>query len=86
MVREQRLIPDGYVVSRDERFLHFFEIEIYNPMTRAKLESYARMMVDFDSFGFEFAVLSVNKHGHITPVDLRMHYFNWLSRMAERQA
>lgn len=74
-----RMEPDAFVIDKAARSLHFFEIEVYNPMTRAKLQTYARLVTDLDSFEIEFAVYVVNKYGHINPVDLLPHYVEWLN-------
>ncbi len=74
MVEAFRFEPDAYVVNAEEAFVHFFEVEVYNPMTAEKLRSYGRLMIDMEFHGIEFAVLVVNKYGHINTVDLLPYY------------
>lgn len=78
MIRDCRFEPDAYVVNASERFLHFFEVEVYNPMTAGKLSAYAKMWSDMAYYGVEFAVLVVNKYGHINSVPMQPYYFEWI--------
>lgn len=78
MVRDFRMEPDAYVVNSDEGFVHFFEVEVFNPMEDRKLDAYAKLQIDFAAFGVDFQVLVVNKYGHINTVDLLPYYARWL--------
>lgn len=80
-----RQLPDAFVVNRDQQFVHFFEVEITSPMSRAKLHSYAQMVAVFDYYHIEFAVFSVNQYGHINLVDLLPYYAQWLKSQQEKQ-
>lgn len=70
----RRFVPDAYALDRTARELHFFEIEVYNPMTSAKLQAYGRLQTDMAAFGVDFQVLVVNKYGHVNRVDLLPYY------------
>lgn len=74
MLTAFRFEPDAYALDVKAGFLHFFEIEVYNPMTTAKLKAYGRLMMNLNYYGIEFAVLVVNKYGHINTVDLLPYY------------
>ena len=74
--------PDAYVVDRAERDLHFFEIEVYNPMAHDKLLAYGKMQTDMAYYGIDFGVYVVNKYGHINRVDLLPYYAEWLTEVA----
>lgn len=69
ILRRLRLEPDAYAISKDEHWLHFFEIEVYNPMTNHKLEMYGKLALEMDYYRIEFGVLVVNKYGHINEVE-----------------
>jgi hypothetical protein len=71
LVREfAQFVPDAYRIDRDARCLHFFEIEVYNPMRHAKLHAYGKLQTDMAYYGIDFGVYVVNKYGHINRVDL----------------
>lgn len=77
------LIPDAYLINKDERELHFFEVEVTSPMSLAKLQAYAVFLTVMDYYRVEFAVFTVNQHGHINQVDLLPHYWDWLKRQQQ---
>lgn len=70
----KKFIPDAYLIDKEERCLHFFEIEIFNPMREAKLDAYGWFATDMAGFGIDFGVYTVNKYGHINRVDLLPYY------------
>lgn len=74
-----KLIPDAYVIERDERELHFFEVEVCSPMSRHKLRSYGKFAIDLAYYEINFALFTVNQHGHLYGVDLMPHYADWLA-------
>ena len=83
LVREFRAFePDAYIVDRAERDLHFFEIEVYNPMAHDKLLAYGKMQTDMAYYGIDFGVYVANKYGHINRVDLLPYYAQWLRENA----
>jgi hypothetical protein len=41
-ILQLRFVPDAYAVSKADRWLHFFEIEVYNPMATEKLRAYGK--------------------------------------------
>jgi hypothetical protein len=83
MVMGLSLVPDGYAIHLDEQELLFFEVEVHSPMSTRKLRSYGNFMIDLAGLGIGFAVLTVNKHGHINEVDLMPHYASWLAEVSQ---
>jgi hypothetical protein len=78
--RFNKYIPDAFIIDKAEMLLHFFEIEVYNPMTNGKLEAYGWLTTDMAAHGIDFGVYVVNKYGHINRVDLLPHYVRALQR------
>jgi hypothetical protein len=85
-LKAMELIPDAFVIHPETDELHFFEVEIRHILTNTKLQEYARFLTVMDYYGIEFAVFSVNQHGHINQVSLLPHYITWVkAQQAERQ-
>ena len=81
-VRELNLVPDAYAMHTHLRELVFFEVEVYSPLSASKLKQYAKFMIDLAGFEIGFAVMVINRHGHINELDLMPHYASWLSEVA----
>jgi hypothetical protein len=77
------LVPDAFLINKDTAELHFFEVEVSSPMSRSKLQSYAKFLTDMHYYGIEFACFTVNQHGHINEVHLFPHYLDWLESQGE---
>jgi hypothetical protein len=81
------LLPDAYAVYPETMELHFFEVEVTHLLSREKMEAYAVFLTNMDYYGIEFAVFTVNQHGHINQVPLLHSYIDWLKdRMTESPA
>lgn len=78
VINDMPLIPDAFVVNKDDLSILFFEVEIYSPMNQNKLMTYGRLKADLAAFGVCFCVLVVNQYGHINEVDLMPYYAEWL--------
>ena len=78
------LLPDAFVIYKDTRELHFFEIEVTHIMSADKLQAYARFVTIMDFYEVEFGVFTVNQYGHIWQVALLPYYVDWLIAEQER--
>lgn len=74
MLTAVRMLPDAYAIDVAAKSVTFFEVEVYNPMRDAKMMAYGRLALDLDYYGIAFAVLVVNKYGHINEVPVYRHY------------
>lgn len=86
LLRHFTFVPDAYVVGVQDHRLDFFEVEIYNPMTTAKLQAYAVLAINLAYYDIDFSVFVVNKYGHINEVDLLPHYRDWLKKRTAARA
>lgn len=86
LIRRMVLVPDAYLINMDVPELHFFEVEVSSPMSRDKLQTYAKFLTDLHFYGIEFACFTVNQHGHINEVHLFPHYLDWLEAQGEIEA
>lgn len=78
VVKDISLIPDAFAIYPEEHEIHFFEVEITSLMSKAKLQIYAKMVTDLNTYGIELTVYTLNHHGHMNHVYLFPHYVEWL--------
>ena len=84
VLKSLELIPDAHAIHRETMELHFFEVEVTHLLSDTKMQEYARFVTIMDYYGIQFAVFTVNQHGHINEVPLIEHYVAWLrARQAE---
>jgi len=76
-VQGLRYEPDAYAIEKELRELVFFEVEVTSTLKLEKLRSYAAFAMDLAGI-VTFALMTVNKHGHINTIDLLHHYAAWL--------
>jgi hypothetical protein len=76
-----RYEPDAFVIEKDLGELIFFEVEVYSLLKQKKLQAYAAFSMELAGY-IKFALLTVNKHGHINAIDLLPYYADWLKENA----
>lgn len=72
-----RYEPDAYAIEKELGELVFFEVEVTSTLKLEKLQDYAAFAIELAGI-VTFAVMTVNKHGHINEIDLLPHYQSWL--------
>ena len=82
MIGRQWIIPDAFAIHKELREIVLFEVEVHSPMSGDKLRSLGKLAIDCAYYGIQIAVMVVNKHGHVNPVDLLPHYRDWLARIS----
>lgn len=80
-IQAVRYEPDAFVIDKKARELLFFEVEVYSVLKKPKLQTYAAFSMELAGY-VTFALLTVNKHGHINTIDLLPHYADWLKENA----
>lgn len=78
IIREFTYLPDAFACYPQDQQIDFFEAEVTSMMKPAKLQAYARMMVELDFYEINMQLLTINQHRHMHPVDLWPHYIDWL--------
>ncbi|MGJ7497511.1 hypothetical protein ACSFA8_20885 [Variovorax sp. RT4R15] len=80
-ISDLELEPDAVALEPELREVIFFEVEVHNLMSDAKLQRYGKLAIDFLAFEIHFGVMTVNKHGHINEIDMLPHYGAWLKEV-----
>lgn len=64
LLRDNRIIPDAYLVDPKKRIVFLFEVEDTNPISPTKLRKLSEIWFRLDSVGWEMRVFLIDRYMH----------------------